>query len=110
MFPTATSTNAPSSYNPYVSALFPGARRVEHKIGESKKSVVNRIVTRLLSRDYLLGLPISWADSLVDDQDDACHLLEKLAALPMEKLVTCKLGLLISNIALMHYTYDGLLL
>ena len=64
---------------------------MERKVGESKESIVNRVVTRLLSRDYLLGLPISWADSFADDQDqEACHLLENSFALPMEKLVNCK--------------------
>ena len=86
-----SSTNTRSSYNPYVSALFPSSRRVEHKVGESTKSIVNRVVTRLLSRDYLLGLPTSWADSFADDLDqEACHLLENSSALPMEKLVNRK--------------------
>ncbi|KAI0975023.1 hypothetical protein F4678DRAFT_421696 [Xylaria arbuscula] len=51
-----------SSYNPYVSTLIPGSRKVEGHVGNLKSSIVQRIVTRLLSRDYLVGLPLSWTD------------------------------------------------
>ncbi|RFU75373.1 transcription factor fum21 [Trichoderma arundinaceum] len=94
LFPIATSTKNSSSgntfsssYNPYAFSLLSGSPKVDPKVGESK-STVNRIVTMVLSREYLLGLPTSWRDSLMDDQGhEAYHLLHNFAALPMEKLV-----------------------
>ncbi|KAE9373181.1 hypothetical protein N431DRAFT_534420 [Stipitochalara longipes BDJ] len=92
LFPTPKSTKissvvAPSSYNTYVSALFPSPRRMESRMDESKKSVVNRIAAKLLSRDYLLGLPKAWADSSADDHNqESCLFLENFSALPMKKL------------------------
>ncbi|KAI0158366.1 hypothetical protein GGR57DRAFT_44741 [Xylariaceae sp. FL1272] len=38
------------------------SRNVESHVGDSTLSTVQRIVTKLLSRDYLLGLPLSWTD------------------------------------------------
>ncbi|KAI1324001.1 hypothetical protein F5Y16DRAFT_402849 [Xylariaceae sp. FL0255] len=58
-----------SSYNPYVSMLVPASRNAEGHVGNSKSSTVQRIVTRLLSRDYLLGLPLSWTDCTANESD-----------------------------------------
>jgi hypothetical protein len=52
-----------------VSTLIPGAREVEDRVGNSKSSIVQRIVTKLLSRDYLVGLPLSWTDSPGNESD-----------------------------------------
>jgi hypothetical protein len=93
IFPTApytrhSSTNSPSLYGSYQSAPVLNRRQVESKVNESKMSVVNRVVTRLLSRDYLLGMPTSWENSFPDPDDyEACSLPKSISALPMEKLI-----------------------
>ncbi|KAI1820837.1 hypothetical protein F4861DRAFT_542572 [Xylaria intraflava] len=57
-----------SSYNsnPYVSALIPGSRKAEHITTFSKEAAVQRIASKLLSREYLLGLPALWGGDDVD--------------------------------------------
>jgi hypothetical protein len=91
IFPRTSSTTALTSYNPYVSALFPDQPRVEHEVVESKISIVNNVAARLLSRNYLLGLPTEWTENLANDQaHEAYDLLENLSVPQMERLVDCK--------------------
>lgn len=57
-------------------------------MGGSKQSIVNSATKRLLSRDYLLGLPTSWAESFTDEHNHgAPSLFEISSGIPMEKLI-----------------------
>ena len=97
LFSKATSartsfSNTPPSLNLSVSSLFPQSRRMESETFEPKKIVLNRLVAKLLSRNYLLGLPRSCTDSNTDDPgQEACQFLENTSALPMERLIDGKL-------------------